>query len=414
MKGKGIKSAIAASALSAVLCAGMLAGTTFAWFTDTVSSSGNRIMAGNLDITATVAEQTADGAEVSYEVGGETYGFGAATELTGQAIINEEGWQPGDRNAKLLTVSNAEANLAAVIKLDFVITDNGLTDALWFDFVRVEEGAVTGTLTERPMDTLETFAADLEFTLEAGDDISFILFYGMNEEAGNDYQGESFGVDAYILARQATDGAEYEAMFTYAASAEDVQNAINAGEKVYITQDLNQEFSDYSSLKPGNIFALADGSEVSLGGNTVSIVSKSGYNGITYTGEGGTAILKDGTITIDNTAGTSWGTVGADGTTLVLENMTIRTDAFVQGNTSGGYAVVVKSNKKYPSKIILKNCVIDGNISIGDYSELEAYDSQINGTIYAISSGNAVLSNNTVYYGKMGSGTVTGGFLIGG
>ena len=30
MKGKGIKGAIAASALSAVLCAGMLAGTTFA------------------------------------------------------------------------------------------------------------------------------------------------------------------------------------------------------------------------------------------------------------------------------------------------------------------------------------------------------------------------------------------------
>ena len=30
MKGKGIKSAIAASALSVVLCAGMLAGTTFA------------------------------------------------------------------------------------------------------------------------------------------------------------------------------------------------------------------------------------------------------------------------------------------------------------------------------------------------------------------------------------------------
>ena len=45
MKGKGIKGAIAASALSAVLCAGMLAGTTFAWFTDTVSSNGNRIMA---------------------------------------------------------------------------------------------------------------------------------------------------------------------------------------------------------------------------------------------------------------------------------------------------------------------------------------------------------------------------------
>ena len=413
MKGKGIKGAIAASALSAVLCAGMLAGTTFAWFTDTVTSTGNRIMAGNLDIGATVAELDTGAESAQYQVGEYSLAFGESEAFEGEAIIKEAAFAPGEWNAKLLTVKNT-GDLAAVVTLDFVITDDGLTEALWYDFVGVSGGAVTGEFDKRPMNTLATYSEGREYPVEAKGEISFIFLYGMNEEAGNDYQGESFGVDAYILARQATDGAEYEAMFTYAASAEDVQNAINAGEKVYITQDLNQEFSDYSSLKPGNIFALADGSEVSLGGNTVSIVSKSGYNGITYTGEGGTAILKDGTITIDNTAGTSWGTVGADGTTLVLENMTIRTDAFVQGNTSGGYAVVVKSNGKYPSKIILKNCVIDGNISIGDYSMLEAHDSQINGTIYAISSGKAVLSNNTVYYGKMGSGTVTGGSPIGG
>ena len=412
MKGKGIKSAIAASALSAALCADMLAGTTFAWFTDTVTSTGNRIMAGNLDIGATVAELDTGAESAQYQVGEYSLAFGESEAFEGEAIIKEAAFAPGEWNAKLLTVKNT-GDLAAVVTLDFVITDDGLTEALWYDFVGVSGGAVTGEFDKRPMNTLATYSEGREYPVEAKGEISFIFLYGMNEEAGNDYQGESFGVDAYILARQATDGAEYEAMFTYAASAEDVQNAINAGEKVYITQDLNQEFSDYSSLKPGNIFALADGSEVSLGGNTVSIVSKSGYNGITYTGEGGTAILKDGTITIDNTAGTSWGTVGADGTTLVLENMTIRTDAFVQGNTSGGYAVVVKSNRNYPSKIILKNCVIDGNISIGDYSVLEAYDSQINGTIYAISSGKAVLSN-TVYYGKTGSGTVTGGSLIGG
>ena len=412
MKGKGIKSAIAASALSAALCAGMLAGTTFAWFTDTVTSTGNRIMAGNLDIGATVAELDTGAESAQYQVGEYSLAFGESEAFEGEAIIKEAAFAPGEWNAKLLTVKNT-GDLAAVVTLDFVITDDGLTEALWYDFVGVSGGAVTGEFDKRPMNTLATYSEGREYPVEAKGEISFIFLYGMNEEAGNDYQGESFGVDAYILARQATDGAEYEAMFTYAASAEDVQNAINAGEKVYITQDLNQEFSDYSSLKPGNIFALADGSEVSLGGNTVSIVSKSGYNGITYTGEGGTAILKDGTITIDNTAGTSWGTVGADGTTLVLENMTIRTDAFVQGDTSGGYAVVVKSNRKYHSKIILKNCVIDGNISIGDYSVLKAYDSQINGTIYAITSGEAVLSN-TVYYGTMGSGTVTGGSLIGG
>ena len=347
MKGKGIKGAIAASALSAVLCAGMLAGTTFAWFTDTVSSSGNRIMAGNLDITATVAEQTADGAEVSYEVGGETYGFGAAAELTGQAIINEEGWQPGDRNAKLLTVSNAEANLAAVIKLDFVITDNGLTDALWFDFVRVEEGAVTGTLTERPMDTLETFAADLEFTLEAGDDISFILFYGMKEEAGNTYQGESFGVDAYILARQATEGSEYDEAVARVATAEDLAAAVAEGKTAVLTEDVTvdtipvNEEGDTAIVLGGNTLTTNQTETVVAGaGKTITITdgnlnataSTDPLRSILQATAGGTIELNDVEFTTNATGLLAMG----EDATLRIVNSTVKAFAFcVSTNASG-------------------------------------------------------------------------------
>ena len=350
MKGKGIKSAIAASALSAVLCAGMLAGTTFAWFTDTVSSSGNRIMAGNLDITATVAEQTADVAEVSYEVGGETYGFGAAAELTGQAIINEEGWQPGDRNAKLLTVSNAEANLAAVIKLDFVITDNGLTDALWFDFVRVEEGAVTGTLTERPMDTLETFAADLEFTLEAGDDISFILFYGMKEEAGNTYQGESFGVDAYILARQATEGSEYDEAVARVATAEDLAAAVAEGKTAVLTEDVtvdkfpvNPE-GDTTIVLGGNTLTTeqTDTTLISEGNVTVSGGTLIASGDYTTTSNSVLQVASGASLTLNNVEyaqTTGWGTaifVKGEGASLRLVNSSVSSPCICIGTNASG------------------------------------------------------------------------------
>ena len=44
------KKALIASVLSLVLCFSMLVGTTFAWFTDSVTSANNIIMAGNLDI----------------------------------------------------------------------------------------------------------------------------------------------------------------------------------------------------------------------------------------------------------------------------------------------------------------------------------------------------------------------------
>ncbi len=47
---KQTRRALSASMLSVVLCAGMLIGTTFAWFTDSVTCGRNQIVAGNLDV----------------------------------------------------------------------------------------------------------------------------------------------------------------------------------------------------------------------------------------------------------------------------------------------------------------------------------------------------------------------------
>lgn len=38
------------SAVSTMLCVVLLLGTTFAWFTDSVTNKGNVIQAGNLDV----------------------------------------------------------------------------------------------------------------------------------------------------------------------------------------------------------------------------------------------------------------------------------------------------------------------------------------------------------------------------
>lgn len=47
---KSTKKALLLSALSLLLCCSMLVGTTFAWFTDSVTSGRNQIVAGNLDV----------------------------------------------------------------------------------------------------------------------------------------------------------------------------------------------------------------------------------------------------------------------------------------------------------------------------------------------------------------------------
>ena len=47
---KSTKRALLSSAFAIMLCAAMLIGTTFAWFTDTASTGVNKIVSGNLDI----------------------------------------------------------------------------------------------------------------------------------------------------------------------------------------------------------------------------------------------------------------------------------------------------------------------------------------------------------------------------
>ena len=226
---KSTKKSLLASALALVVCLALLMGATFAWFTDSVSNTGNKIQAGTLGITAMaydvdMSNTGSTGYRISGVNGDKTFYFEAAGQDLGEnsaAIINENLWEPGQSNAKLLSVTNS-GNLAAKVKLQFTVNDGGLQNALWFDFLQVDEaGTITGSFTKRPMSELSTLANALEISLAAGGKVQYILVYGMNEEAGNEYQGATFSADVTILATQdtvETDGfgrADYDAEATF-------------------------------------------------------------------------------------------------------------------------------------------------------------------------------------------------------
>ena len=209
---KSTKKSLLASALALVVCLALLMGATFAWFTDSVSNTGNQIQAGTLGITAMAYDvDMSNTGSTGYRIpgvnGGNTFYFEAAGQDLGEnsaAIINENLWEPGQSNAKLLSVTNS-GNLAAKVKLQFTVNDGGLQNALWFDFLQVDEaGRITGSFTKRPMSELSTLANALEISLAAGGKVQYILVYGMNEEAGNEYQGATFSADVTILATQDT------------------------------------------------------------------------------------------------------------------------------------------------------------------------------------------------------------------
>lgn len=205
------KKSLLASGLSLLVCFALLLGTTFAWFTDSVTNSGNQITAGTLGITATAYDLDMNNTSGrSYQFDGINNGEAFYFENNGQdldgntaPIINDTNWEPGQSNAKLITVTNS-GDLATKIKLEFDVTDGGLMNALWFDFIQVDQNGVTGQFVRRPMTELTTLADQTEVSVSAGQSVSFILVYGMNETAGNEYQNKTFSANVTILATQDT------------------------------------------------------------------------------------------------------------------------------------------------------------------------------------------------------------------
>ena len=103
MKLKSKKSALLLSFTSLLLCFAMLAGSTFAWFTDTATTGVNKIQAGNLDIEVEY-RTTADGQWKTLD--NATDLFGAEGTL----------FEPGHTRVVELKIKNA-GNLALKYKI---------------------------------------------------------------------------------------------------------------------------------------------------------------------------------------------------------------------------------------------------------------------------------------------------------
>lgn len=284
---KGTQKSLLASGVALLASAALLAGTTFAWFTDSVVNTGNKIQSGNLSIGAYAYDLAEDG-EGGFKIEGVNGGNPFKFETTPQnlktdknPIINDTLFEPGKSNAKLLKVEN-EGTLAAKIKLDFTVEDGGLMEALWFDFVQVENGEVKGNFTRRPMNTLETFAENLELPLlENGDNVQFILVYGMYESAGNAFKDKSFTVDVAILATQYTkeeDGfgsKDYDAQAEYPVmSADDFKTTVTAGGVVDLESDVQVLPDDTTRART----YVERRTTMNLNGNTVDLDFGSGTN----------------------------------------------------------------------------------------------------------------------------------------
>ena len=292
-----------AAGFALLVCILLLIGTTFAWFTDSVSNGGNKIQAGNLSIEATAYDIGTGGLTVdnSNELinGGEGFTF----EQTGQnlktkstPIISETLWEPGKTSAKLLTVRN-DGSLAAKVKVGFDTNDEGLQEALWFDFVQVDSnGNLTGQFEQRPMSGISALGDATELKLNANESVNFVLVYGMYETAGNEYQGKSFSADVNILATQLNSEKDGFGNPNYDINADNtVFHTVNAGTdlgELVNSQDAPVEIDATENLLNQNAFNVTGDVIMNLGLNTIN-TSDSQISGTNIT-------VKDGgTLTIN-------------------------------------------------------------------------------------------------------------------
>lgn len=198
-KSKQTKSALFSSVVALLLCFTMLLGTTFAWFTDTASSSVNTIQAGTLDI------QLLDANGESLE--GKTLAWQKATGDESEAVL----WEPGcTYNLQTITIKN-NGNLALKYKIEIT----GIQGSAKLN------KAIDWTINNS--NSVSDLGADHSLAADASDTLT--ISGKMKTTAGNEYQGLSIdGVAITVLATQ--DTVEYDStnnQYDVGASTNDVK-----------------------------------------------------------------------------------------------------------------------------------------------------------------------------------------------
>ena len=203
---KSTKRALLSAILALVMTVSMLVGTTFAWFTDSVTSSGNKIVAGNLDVELYLFDGT-DYANISdsqYPIFGAEGEGGLAAAADGSSSL----WEPGKTQVAYLAIKNA-GNLALKYQVSLIVNEitKSLNDVLSFT-ITPDIDARVGKLTEwdgtgaRGVIEGEQIVSASDVALEAGAIHYFALSVHMDELAGNEYMKGSITFDIAVLAAQ--------------------------------------------------------------------------------------------------------------------------------------------------------------------------------------------------------------------
>ena len=306
------------SGISILLCLSMLAGSTFAWFTDEVKSGNNVIMAGNLDIEMYWSKNLENGTWINAE------------DANSEPVFNYDKWEPGYAEIRYIKIKNA-GNLAFKYALS-IIPDgevSKLADVLDVYYVenataniadRAALKAMTpkGTLRDAIDGKIPTNGAIIPAgkTAENGEYVGetvIAIAIKMREEAGNEYKKLSIG-DTFSLKLTAT-------QYDY--------------EKDSFGSDYDEN-AQWPVLAPGETFTATTTVTPNAEGKIDSDVTVGNTNGDIYANVPAGVQMADGATSLKLTVGALSETesnVTATNRSEVLRSVDVHIDGVAENNT---------------------------------------------------------------------------------
>ena len=276
---KATKKALVSSVLALVMCFTMLLGTTFAWFTDSVTSSGNVIQAGKLDVELYKWNDTVDAEHANATAISESSEpiFGKADSTTANANTADTLWEPGKTQTVYLSIkNNGTLDLKYKVALEVTNITNGLNEVLTYVINNdVQYGGLEKTDLPADWSNCSKVVSGIniateDVALEAGAEHFFALSVHMDELAGNEYQNGNITFNIKVLAGQL---ASEEDSFDNQYDADAIYPEISGAS---VPVESNKSFYELEVREKGNHNAIA--TAVILAGSVGADVSELTFN----------------------------------------------------------------------------------------------------------------------------------------
>ena len=295
MKLKSKKSALLLSFTSLLLCFAMLAGSTFAWFTDTATTGVNRIQSGTLDVELWKNKGTKENPQwAKVEDGSDPLNWVTKDGRAQDQIF----WEPGCTYElpQLKIVNNGNLALKYKIQINGIQGDAKLNQVIDWTMTMDDATTVLGTEHHLAAKTGETVDADI-----------LTISGQMKKEAGNEYQNLTIdGIAITVYATQDTVendsyGPTYDENATYypVLDAAGLKDALVNGGNIKVDDDVAVapvvEDPTENTLVPQ--MTLTKDTTLDFSGNKISVQ----HDATTNFGKASPVLMAvmDGTLTIE-------------------------------------------------------------------------------------------------------------------